>query len=34
MNKILIVFLCMLTISGCSSMNVRPTVEVSVGTAI
>ena len=33
-NKILLVLLCSLTLMGCSSMNVRPTVGVSVGTSL
>ena len=34
MNKLLIVVLCALALPACSSMNVRPTVGVSVGTSI
>ncbi|QZM11621.1 hypothetical protein ABVS_0911 [Acinetobacter lwoffii] len=34
MNKVLLVLCLSLTFVGCSSMNVKPTVGVSVGTAI
>jgi uncharacterized protein YcfL len=34
MNKMIAVVICTLLLSACSSMNVRPTVGVSVGTAI
>ncbi len=34
MNKILLVVICVLVLSACSSMQVRPTVGVSMGTSI
>lgn len=34
MNKMIVVVICTLLLSACSSMNVRPTVGVSVGTSI
>ncbi len=34
MNKLLLVVCLSLTFVGCSSMNVKPTVGVSVGTAL
>lgn len=34
MNKILVVLCLSLTFVGCSSMNFKPTVGVSVGTSI
>lgn len=34
MNKLFIVLMCMLTLTACQSMNIRPTVGVSVGSAI
>ncbi|EKE23526.1 MAG: hypothetical protein ACD_6C00437G0007 [uncultured bacterium] len=34
MNKILVVLCLSLTFIGCSSMNLKPTVGVSVGTSI
>ena len=34
MNKIIVLFLISCVIVGCSSINVRPTVGVSVGTSI
>lgn len=34
MNKMIVVVMCTLLLSACSSMNIRPTVGVSVGTAI
>ncbi|WP_407641901.1 lipoprotein [Acinetobacter pullicarnis] len=34
MNKFFILFLSAVLLSGCSSMNVRPTVGVSMGTSI
>ncbi len=34
MNKILVVLCLSLTFVGCSSMNLKPTVGVSVGTSI
>lgn len=34
MNKILVVLCLSLAFVGCSSMNLKPTVGVSVGTSI
>ncbi len=34
MNKVLLIICLSLSFVGCSSMNVRPTVGVSVGTSI
>lgn len=34
MNKVLLIICLSLSFAGCSSMNVRPTVGVSVGTAL
>lgn len=34
MNKLLLVLLSAVLLASCSSMNVRPTVGVSVGTAL
>lgn len=34
MNKILLIICLSLSFVGCSSMNVKPTVGVSVGTTI
>lgn len=34
MNKIWIMLICACVLAGCSSMDVRPTVGVSVGTKI
>ncbi|ENX14392.1 hypothetical protein F891_02727 [Acinetobacter sp. CIP 101966] len=34
MNKILVVLCLSLTFVGCSSMNLKPTVGVNVGTSI
>ncbi|ENW32166.1 hypothetical protein F923_00171 [Acinetobacter lwoffii NIPH 478] len=34
MNKILVVLCLSLTFIGCSSMNLKPTVGVSVGTTL
>jgi hypothetical protein len=34
MNKILVVLCLSLTFVGCSSMNLKPTVGVSVGTTL
>ncbi len=34
MNKVLLVVMCVLLLSACSSMQVRPTVGVSVGTSL
>ncbi|MBB6364137.1 hypothetical protein HNP34_002281 [Acinetobacter lwoffii] len=34
MNKILVVLCLSLNFFGCSSMNLKPTVGVSVGTSI
>lgn len=34
MNKILVVLCLSLTFVGCSSMNLKPTVGVSVGASI
>lgn len=34
MNKILLVVICVLVLNACSSMQVRPTVGVSMGTSI
>ena len=34
MSKILLVVMCVLALSACSSMQVRPTVGVSVGTSL
>ncbi|MBB4836127.1 hypothetical protein HNO87_002303 [Acinetobacter schindleri] len=34
MNKVLLIICLSLSFVGCSSMNVRPTVGVSVGTAL
>lgn len=34
MNKLLIVVLCTSILPACTSMDVRPTVGVSVGTSI
>ncbi len=34
MNKVLLVVICVLALSACSSMQVRPTVGVSVDFAL
>ena len=34
MNKLLLLLLCCTLMAACSSMNVHPTVEVSVGTGL
>ena len=34
MNKVLLAVICVLVLTACSSMQVRPTVGVSVGTSI
>lgn len=34
MNKLLIIVCCSLAFTGCSSMNLKPTVGVNVGTSI
>jgi len=34
MSKVLLIICLSLSFVGCSSMNVRPTVGVSVGTAL
>jgi len=34
MDKVLLIICLSLSFVGCSSMNVRPTVGVSVGTAL
>ena len=34
MNKVLLVVMCVLALSACSSMQIRPTVGVSVGTSL
>jgi hypothetical protein len=34
MNKVLLIICLSLSFVGCSSMNVKPTVGVSVGTAL
>ncbi|GEM_PF-654091 len=34
MNKLLLLLLCCILMTACSSMNVRPTVGVSVGTGL
>lgn len=34
MNKIWIMLICACVLAGCSSMYVRPTVGVSVGTSL
>ena len=34
MNKVVLVMMCVLTLSACSSMQVRPTVGVNVGTSL
>ena len=34
MNKFLLVICCSLALMGCSSMNFKPTVGVSMGTSI
>lgn len=34
MNKLLIIVCCSLAFAGCSSMNLKPTVGVNVGTSI
>jgi len=34
MNKVLLIICLSLSFVGCSSMNVRPTVGVSVGTSL
>lgn len=34
MNKLMLVLFSVLVLASCSSMNVRPTVGVSMGTAL
>ncbi|ENW32232.1 hypothetical protein F924_00049 [Acinetobacter lwoffii ATCC 9957 = CIP 70.31] len=34
MNKVVLVMMCVLALSACSSLQVRPTVGVSVGTSL
>lgn len=34
MNKVVLAVICVLVLSACSSMQVRPTVGVSVGTSL
>ncbi len=34
MNKLILVMFSIVLLSACSSMNVRPTVGVSMGTAL
>lgn len=34
MNKVVLVMMCVLALSACSSMQVRPTVGVNVGTSL
>ena len=34
MNKLILVMLSIVLLTACSSMNVRPTVGVSMGTAL
>ena len=34
MNKLFLLLLCCTLLSACSSMNVRPTVGVNVGTSL
>ena len=34
MNKLLIIACCSLAFTGCNSMNLKPTVGVSMGTSI
>ncbi len=34
MNKIWIMLICTCVLAGCNSMDVRPTVGVSVGTSL
>lgn len=34
MNKLLIILLCSLSITACSSMNVRPTVGIHAGSSL
>lgn len=34
MNKVVLVMMCVLALSACSSMQVRPTVGVNVGMSL
>ena len=34
MNKLALIIVCAFVLASCSSMNVRPTVGVSVGSAL
>jgi len=34
MNKLLLLLVCCTLMTACSSMNVRPTVGVSIGTSL